>query len=508
MMQQQFNITTLFFEAVRSNPQRIAIVDGKWSVTFGQLSEAVTQTVQYFVSKGIGKGDRVLVFIPMSADLYRVVLALFRIGAVAVFVDEWVSVRRLELCCNIAGCKAVIGGWKVRLLRWVSATIRHIPLYLTGGYRMGGGSAELQDTNSTDTALITFTTGSTGTPKAAMRTHGFLQQQFAALEAELGIRSGQTCVVALPIVLFLNLGMGITSVIASFQPKKRRKLHADRIVSQIGTVRADTLIGSPYFVQQLAAYVLAHQLQMPSLSKIFTGGAPVFPREVRQYMQAFPAADIKIVYGSTESEPISSIAAPDLLQAESLSFREGLCVGVPAAAATVLIIPYREGVREATSDDDLYTLSLPAGTIGEIIVSGPHVLDAYYNNPEALQRNKIFTRERCWHRTGDSGFLRDGVLFLTGRCNTLIYQEGRVLAPFIVENLLQSVSGVAAGTVLQGATGPVILAEPVDGADNEIVVEHILRLNTGITAVKLLPYLPRDPRHYSKIDYEACRSLV
>lgn len=508
MMQRPFNITSLFFDRAQEAPGRIAIIDGQRQVTFGQLADLVDRTAQYFLSKGIRKGDNVLVFIPMSVDLYRIVLALFRIGAVAVFVDEWVSLKRLELCCDIAQCRAVIGGWKVRLLSLVSATIRRIPVHLGKGYRKHISGWARQETGTADTALITFTTGSTGTPKAAKRTHGFLRHQFDALEAELGIAAGETGIIALPIVLFLSLGLGCTAVIATFNPKKKRKMDTARIVSQLGQYKADMLIGSPFFIQQLAAYVSARNMEMPYPGKVVTGGAPVFPREARQYIKAFPQARIKIVYGSTEAEPISSIEASGLFRFEAASFTEGLNVGRPAPVAEVLIIPYKDEPLEAAADDVLYGWSLPSGTIGEIIVAGPHVLDAYYNNPDALLRNKIFTREQCWHRTGDSGFMKDGHLYLTGRCSTLIPYGDTIIAPFLIENLLQSAAGVAAGTVLQGASGPVIVAEVVRGADPVRAVQNIHSLNIGIPDVRLLPHLPRDPRHYSKIDYEACKLLL
>ncbi len=508
MMQRPFNIARLFFDRAQEAPDRIAIIDGKRQVTYGRLADQVDRTAQYFLSKGIRKGDNVLVFVPMSVDLYRIVLALFRIGAIAVFVDEWVSLKRLELCCDIAECRAVVGGWKVRLLSLVSATIRHIPVHLGKGYRKHITGRAIQETGTADTALITFTTGSTGTPKAAKRTHGFLRHQFDALEAELGIAAGETGIIALPIVLFLSLGLGCTAVIATFNPKKKRKMDTARIVSQLGQYRADTLIGSPFFIQQLAAYVSERNIAMPYLKKVVTGGAPVFPGEARKYIAAFPQAAVKIVYGSTEAEPVSSISATGLLDFEAASFTEGLNVGRPAPVAEVLIIPYKDEPLEAAADDVLYGWSLPPGTIGEIIVAGPHVLDAYYNSPGALLRNKIFTREQCWHRTGDSGFMKDGYLYLAGRCSTLIEYQGRLIAPFLIENLLQSVAGVAAGTVLSGASGPVMVAEAGRGADPVQILQNIHSLNTGIADVRLLPHLPRDPRHYSRIDYEACKLLL
>ena len=68
------------------------------------------------------------------------------------------------------------------------------------------------------------------------------------------------------------------------------------------------------------------------------------------------------------------------------------------------IIQLHDGIIECPDETDFKKLMLPEGVIGEIIVNGPHVLDAYFNNEEALKQNKIFVESKCWHRTGDSGF--------------------------------------------------------------------------------------------------------
>jgi non-ribosomal peptide synthetase component E (peptide arylation enzyme) len=114
------NVTDLFFAHAEKSPARCAIVNGKNRISYGELATQVKQTAAYFQSKGIGKGDRVLVFLPMGIDLYRTVLALFDIGATVVFLDEWVSRERLDVCCRLAKCKAWIGGWKVKILSFLS----------------------------------------------------------------------------------------------------------------------------------------------------------------------------------------------------------------------------------------------------------------------------------------------------------------------------------------------------------------------------------------------------
>src|SRR5690606_10354457 len=184
-MENSFNIVGLFIHNAESYPNKTAIWDKNGDkITFSALAQQVRQTANYFRQKGIQRGDRVLLFVPMSIDLYRNVLALFYLGATIVFVDQWSKIDRLDTCCQMANCKAFVGSWKAHLLRFFSKGIRQIPIKLGWSYS-GAENDKMCQTLSEDAALITFTTGSTGTPKAALRTHGFLYEQFKALEEEI-----------------------------------------------------------------------------------------------------------------------------------------------------------------------------------------------------------------------------------------------------------------------------------------------------------------------------------
>src|ERR1700741_2328448 len=129
-MIQNNNIANLFFEAAKQYPDNIAIIHHEKSISYTALESEVVKTALYFKEQGIKKGDRVLIFVPMSIDLYRIVLALFSIGAVVVFLDEWVSKKRMELCCSIAQCKGFIGVTKARVFSWFSKELRSIPVKL------------------------------------------------------------------------------------------------------------------------------------------------------------------------------------------------------------------------------------------------------------------------------------------------------------------------------------------------------------------------------------------
>src|SRR5690606_1737492 len=130
--------------------------------------------------------------------------------------------------------RAWVGGWKARLLAMLSSTLRRVPVRL-GTAVPHDGASPLVSVDADHTALITFTTGSTGTPKAARRSHGFLSRQFDALLDELRPTEGDVDLTTLPIVLFINLGLGSTTVIPEFKPGRPERFNARKVAQQIAT---------------------------------------------------------------------------------------------------------------------------------------------------------------------------------------------------------------------------------------------------------------------------------
>lgn len=495
------NCVDLFIEAAQRNPQKLAIIHKNEHISYGQLRDEVLRTVTYFKSKGIKAGDRILVFVPMSIDLYRIVLALFSMGATAVFLDEWVNKKRMELCCEIAQCNGFVGGWKARLLGLFSKEIRRIPIKLKLK-KLGPITQSVQEVDANTPALITFTTGSTGRPKAANRTHGFLMEQFNALIDEIEPKPTDIDMPVLPIVLFMNLGVGCTSLIADFSMSKPEKADFSLIVSTMEKEKVNRCTASPFFIEQLSRHVLKGNQKL-SLQKIFTGGAPVFPKSAVLFQQAFPQSDITIVYGSTEAEPISSIMASELLQ-HGTFMDKGLAVGKIYAGAEVRIITITEESLYDISEKQFEEIQKMDGEIGEIIVSGQHVLGSYFNSDQAFVRSKIKNGNKLWHRTGDSGFLIGEQLYLTGRHAQLINFQGRILSPFIIENKVQAIEGVRMGTLLQVKNKLILILE-LDQEREEIDVSS---LDIPYDQIKYVSKIPRDPRHRSKIDYQVLEKMI
>jgi len=495
------NISSLFLEAADQYPKNIAIIDKHTTIDYAWLKEDVKRTAVYFKKKGIGKGDRVLVFVPMSVDLYRIVLALFHCGATAVFLDEWVSKKRMELCCEIADCKGFIGIFKARVFAMFSKELRKIPVKLKVK-GMLKEPCELENMHEDDTALITFTTGSTGRPKAANRTHGFLNEQFNALLDEIEPKVGDVDMPVLPIVLFMNLGVGCTSVIADFKMSKPDKMNVGEIVSQMTRNKVNRITSSPFFITKLSEHASRYPEVFGKIEKIFTGGAPVFPKQAELYKQAFPRTEVNVVYGSTEAEPISSIRAANLIERKG-ELSKGLPVGKVYHKAEVRIIKIKDEPIPTASQEIFDSLSVEPEHIGEIIVAGSHVLKKYFNNEEAFAANKIIVGDTIWHRTGDSGHLIDDELYLTGRCKQLLEVNGMALSPFIIENQLQEIEGVEMGTLVK-LNGELILVAETN-MSTEAITHHI----NGIEFDRIIiTDIPRDPRHNSKIDYPQLENIL
>ena len=142
-------------------------------------------------------------------------------------------------------------------------------------------------------------------------------------------------------------------------------------------------------------------------------------------------------------------------------------------------------------------MTLGDGEIGEILVSGPHVLKKYYKNEAAFSANKIIVENIIWHRTGDSGLVKETELFLTGRCSQLIKNTNGFLSPFIIENKLQCIREIKIGTIVEFNNQRILVLE------TQLNINQLKPLLTNITHDKviILKKIPRDLRHNSKIDY-------
>ena len=221
------NIADFLLRQVAVLGDSAAIIDvhrGKRrSFSFRELDRTTAGIASQFRDAGLRAGDGVLLLHPIAAELYLVLIALFRIGCVAIFLDPSAGPEHIERCCNIFPPKAFFGSAKAQHLRWKMPALRRGPqsfcsAWFPGSQKLDFGTAanverEISSLPADAPALVTFTSGSTAQPKAASRTHEFLLAQHRALAASLELRAGTRDLTTLPIFVLANLASGVTSVL-------------------------------------------------------------------------------------------------------------------------------------------------------------------------------------------------------------------------------------------------------------------------------------------------------
>jgi acyl-CoA synthetase (AMP-forming)/AMP-acid ligase II len=265
---------------------------------------------------------------------------------------------------------------------------------------------------------------------------------------------------------------------------------------------------SPAFFERLIAQGRASGKKLPALRKVHTGGAPVFPRLLDELRALAPNAAVVAVYGSTEAEPIAHLDAREITPADRLTMEtgRGLLAGTPVEEITLRIVEDRWGRRR----DNVNALELsdetrPIGEIGEIVVTGDHVLGGYLGGV-GDEETKFRVDGFAWHRTGDAGWLdAAGRLWLVGRCAAKMDDAHGRLYPFAVECVAMTLPEVRRAAAIAHWGRRVLVVE----APARLAAD--LRKATAwaqIDEVRIVPKIPVDARHNAKVDYPALRRML
>ena len=498
------NVADLFTAQARQRPDAPAIVEGtgrrRRVTTFAELDRRGAEGAGQLQAAGVGPGDRVLVLVPVSAALYATLAAVFRAGAVAVLVDPGAGLARLREAVARVALAAFVGSPKAHLLRAVSGAVRRVPTrFVVGGRapgarRWGGGPPAASAAVGPDApALLTFTSGTTGAPKAAVRTHGLLAAQHAALAAALDLRPGDRDLATLPVVVLATLASGVTTVLADADLARPGAVDVGRFAAQIAAERPTRCVASPAFVERMLDHAPADA--WAPFRRVDTGGGPVFPDVLARLAEAVPQA--VAVYGSTEAEPIAHTAPPDADDRRRTASGGGLLAGAPVPEVDLRVVPDADGPLGPFDGPAWERLALAADEAGEVVVAGDHVVPGYLDGQGDADA-KVRVGGRRWHRTGDAGRLDDrGRLWILGRCAARSRRASGTVYPLQVEGALRA-HGVRAafadvdGRRVVAVTGPVPLTA-VRRAVPWAEVDAVVRLTA----------LPVDRRHNAKIDRPA-----
>ena len=467
-------ILAAFDAAVAAHPERPAIIDGKGrSVSFARLHARAGFLAGEWARRGIGPGDRVLIAMGVTPDLYAALAALWRLGAVAVLPEPAMGLKGVKTALAAAEVKAWIGAGVLRLLPLLVPRLLSVTRLSFGAGAVSAAPAP--DWPDDHPALMSFTSGSTGRAKAILRSHGFLAAQNRAVGPLLASDRPEVDLVAFPVFVLANLGSGVTSVLPNWPLRRPDRADPKAIRAHIAQHGVTRLLLPPVLAETLA------DAPFPaSVTTVFTGGGPVFPDVVERLMAHNPALRVMAVYGSTEAEPIAELEVSALSPADRarIDGGEGLLAGPPVSAVRVLIVE------------------------DEILVAGEHVVETYVD-PADNAATKIRDAEgTIWHRTGDGGrFDAAGRLWLLGRT------QGRIegLWPFAIEVAARSWPGVrrAALCPLDGKACLAIEGDTARLADWQAAAAAL-----GVATVVALTSIPLDRRHRSKVDYARLATVV
>jgi olefin beta-lactone synthetase len=515
------NIAEVLVEQGRARGTQPAIVDRNEAVTFAALEDLTAAAAFTFERAGLRPGDRALLFCPMSVRLYVALIGLFRLGVTAVAVDPSAGRTALDRCCRRVAPRGFVGVPRAHLLRLVSSAVRAIPVVLTTGrgwpgvpgLRAATGRREvIEPCSDDDPALVTFTSGSTGEPKAALRTHGFLLAQHRALETSLALRAGQVDLATLPVFVLANLASGVTNVVADADLRAPGAVDPVPLVRQISRERPTRTVASPALLLRVASQARVIGTTFDSLEYVFTGGAPVFPRTLDTLQALAPRAAICAVYGSTEAEPIAHVTRDQVTEADRAAMRAGagLLGGDVVASLDLRILPDRWGRPIGPYDAATFDrLALTGGRPGEIVVAGAHVLPGYLDG-RGDEETKFRVGERIWHRTGDAGYLdRASRLWLLGRCAGRVDDARGTLYPLAVECAAVEWPWVARAA-LTTRRGARVLVVELDGhapGDAARILTTELQW-AALEGVVVVDRIPMDARHNAKVDYPRLRALL
>jgi fatty-acyl-CoA synthase len=405
----------IFRNAARAVPDQVAASLGSASITFAELDQRANRTARSLSGLGVGRGDRVVVWSDTDLDTIPAFAAAAKLGAVLAPLNPRLSIAEATATVAAATPALVLvdagrveaGADLARALG--AALIDHAALAaLAAGEDRS--PVEAPGLVESDPHVVFFTSGTAGRVKGVVLSHrvNCLRSHPGAL---LEPRGAMVC----PYPLF-HMG-GWTLAMQQWQARDQvvfvASADAETICAAVERHRAARLNCIPAVWQRILAHLetplgAARDLSCLRFADTGTSATPMALLEAID--AAFPVAQIRVFYGSTESGSVASLAPADWRR------KPGSC-GVPAPWAEV---------------------RLDVG--GELCVRGPLLFDGYFNDPAATRQALI----DGWYHTGDLAEVdADGYLTIVGRVGEIIRTGGESVAPAEVEQVLGTHPAVA-----------------------------------------------------------------
>ncbi|NKY16202.1 long-chain fatty acid--CoA ligase [Streptomyces somaliensis DSM 40738] len=449
-----------------AHPDRPALRLGADELTFAELDDLSSRAAARLRALGTASGDRVAVLLPNSPVFAVLYYGILRAGAIVVPLNPALRAGEVEHCLDDAGA-ALLLAWHRDAQEAVEGARRtgtpHLvvePRAFLDGLRAHRPPDRDEPRSPADSAVVLYTSGTTGDPKGAELTHRNLRRNVD--EGARVLRLGPTDVVFGGLPLFHSFGqvMGLNCAVSvgaclTLLPR----FTPEDALSVIERDRVTVFLGVPtmYTLMLRLAQDPGSRPRDPSTLRVgLCGGSPMPVEVLHGFEEAFACAVLE-GYGLSEASPLACVNRID---------RERVAgtVGVPVDGVEMRVVD-RAG-RE-----------LPDGEVGEIVIRGHNVMRGYWRRPRATAE----AVRDGWLHTGDLG-VRDarGDFRIVDRIKDLVIRGGCNVHPREVEEVLHAHPAVAEAAVV---------GVPHEVHGQEVAAAVVLRAGRSATPEELIGFV-------------------
>ena len=434
--------------AVAAQPRKVCVFWGGERITYAELMARIDRYgARLQATHGVRPGDRVGILLKNSPEFIYALYAVLKSGAIVVPINTFLKAPEIQHITDDCQLKCLVASadFDETLSRVKGVTV--VPLRDLG-QGAPASAPNWPPVAPTDLAVIIYTSGTTGKSKGAMLTHGNITSNVHSCIEALEPSKTDRLVLLLPmfhsfmltVCIFtpLSVGAGIV-LIKSVQPFKMA-------MREIIRNRATILVGIPQLFQALADARIPFWLHwVLKLHLAVSGAAPLPGETLGKFDRKFHFPLLE-GYGLSEASPVVSFNP-------IRGVRKAGSVGLPLPEVQVKI--FNEHAEE-----------LPAGQVGEIVVSGPNVMRGYYNHPEETAA----TLRNNWLHTGDMGKKdEDGYIYIVDRRKEMLLVRGMNVYPREIEEVLYQFPNVREAAVVpkpdeKRGEVPIAFVSPVEGA--------------------------------------------
>lgn len=431
-------------------PYKTALVDIKTGnkLTFSHMDIKSDRICTYFEKNGFKKGDKIVIFMPIGLEFYLTLMAIFKMGLVAVIMEADKEMECVDRYCGAVSAEGILAdritlfkGILLKNIRKIKKKINYkkmiessetLPVIVKKKPKKY--EKEEKEINENSPALIKFTDiTDIGEKifKTVMGTHGFLFGQYNVLERNMKFNKETKVYSLSPLFILSHMLTGVTTFISDVDLNNFEKTEYGDVVKQINENNIQNIILPVIIFENLAEYALKKNIIFKNVQTAYITGASVFPKIMKKIKKIFINAEIKVFYEISGVEPVSVLNFEDITKEdlEKMKDGKGLIIGekVKEIEFEIKEIDEESDSKELKNTDrENKSTKNTWEQTGEIFVRGEHILKGNLNTDE--------NKNRKWRKTGVSGYVDDKKrLILLGKIESKIDIEGKEYYPLAIE---------------------------------------------------------------------------